>query len=197
MTHISFHASKTSRLTVLAVVSAVVLSSCSSSADSTEADSTTMTDPWLKTINGGMTAAFGVLNNGSGTDVTIVSASTDAAATVELHETSTDADGGMAMSPVEGGFVVPAGGSLNLEPGSFHIMLMGVADPIEAGTDVEVTLTFSDNSTMDFTATAKDFSGADENYGPANPSPSAHDMDGMDMGTASPGSTTTDMESDS
>ena len=47
------------------------------------------------------------------------------------------------MQPVPGGFTVPANGMLTLEPGGFHIMLMGVSAPIRAGAEVPFTLTCS------------------------------------------------------
>lgn len=180
------------RVAALAAIAAFALSACSGMSDVTEAESTTMTDPWVKAVDDGMTAAFGVLTNDSDEDVTIVAASTDTAPTVELHETSMDATGGMSMSPIEGGFVIPAGGSLTLEVGSFHIMIMGVSEPIVAGDDVDITLTFSDDSTLDVTATAKEFTGANEHYDGGEDamemSPSPEATDATDA---------TDMESDS
>ena len=83
---------------------------------------------------------------------------------VELHETVANDSGEMVMQPKEGGFVIPAGGTLTLEPGANHIMLMGLAKPIVAGDEVSFTLTFADGSTYTFTAPAKDFTGANENY---------------------------------
>ncbi|WP_061963162.1 copper chaperone PCu(A)C [Demequina aurantiaca] len=193
MTFTTLRTTRLSRLAVLAAVSTVALAACSSTSASTAADSTTVTDPWVKTVDEGMTAAFGVITNTSGEDITIVSATTDAAPTVELHETAMGDDGAMSMSPIDGGFVVPAGGSLTLEPGSFHIMLMGVTEPIRAGDDVNVTLTFSDDSTLDVTATAKDFTGANEDYDGGDT------MDGMDMGhdSTSPSADSMNMEGDS
>ncbi|GAB2476221.1 copper chaperone PCu(A)C [Xylanimonas ulmi] len=128
------------------------------------ADALTVTDPWVKAADDGMTAAFAVLENTGDADVTVVSASTPASPDVQLHETVEDASGQMAMRERDGGFVVPAGGSLELAPGGDHLMLMGLAAPIEAGDEVTLTLTLDDGSTLDVTAVAKDYSGAQENY---------------------------------
>ena len=70
----------------------------------------------------------------------------------------------MVMREKDGGFVIPAGGKLALEPGANHIMLMGLSGPLTAGSDVTFTLTFSDDSTYEVTAPVKDYSGANENY---------------------------------
>lgn len=65
---------------------------------------------------------------------------------------------------MEGGFVIPAGGEFALAPGANHIMLMDLQSPLLAGDETTFTLTFSDDSTYEFTAPVKDYSGANENY---------------------------------
>ncbi|MCR1784378.1 copper chaperone PCu(A)C [Nocardioides carbamazepini] len=123
-----------------------------------------VTDPWVKAAPDGMTAAFGTLANDGTDDLTVVSAHTAAATSTELHETVENEDGSMAMRPKEGGFVIPAGGSLTLEPGGDHLMLMGLSAPVEPGTTLTLTLTLGDGSTATVEATVKAFDGADEQY---------------------------------
>ena len=146
-----------------AAVGALVLAGCSSDGDTdsatTAADSIVVTDQWAKAADSGMTAVFGTLENTSGEDIQITSGSTPASNSVELHEV---ADG--VMQEKDGGFVIPAGGSHTLAPGADHIMLMGLTGPVEPGSDVEVTLTFSDGSTSTFEAQAREFSGNQEDY---------------------------------
>ena len=129
-----------------------------------EADSITVEDAWVKTAEEGMSAAFGTIENTGDTDVVIVGASTAASPMIELHETVEDDSGAMVMRQKEGGFVIPAGDHLHLEPGGNHIMLMGLADPIVAGNEVTFTLEFEDGSTLEFTAPGKDYEGANETY---------------------------------
>lgn len=128
-----------------------------------QADALTITDPWVKAADEGMTAAFGVLENSSDQDVRIVSATT-ALATVELHEMTTDSAGAMVMQQKEGGFVVEAGGTHALAPGGDHLMLMDLTAPVEPGDEVTITLTAEDGSTFELTAPARSFSGAEEEY---------------------------------
>ncbi|WP_278234787.1 copper chaperone PCu(A)C [Isoptericola sp. AK164] len=130
----------------------------------TAADAVSIQDAWVKAADEGMTAGFGEITNGGEDELTIVAASTGAAAMIELHETAADSSGEMSMTEVEGGFVVPAGDTLILEPGGHHLMLMDLADPIQAGDEVTFTLTFADDSTTELTATVKDFTGAEESY---------------------------------
>lgn len=118
----------------------------------------------MKSADEGMSAAFGTLLNSGDDDVTVVSVTSEASDMIELHETVENEAGEMVMREKDGGFVIPAGGKLALEPGANHIMLMGLSGPLTAGSDVTFTLTFSDDSTYEFTAPVKDYSGANENY---------------------------------
>ncbi|WP_084128537.1 copper chaperone PCu(A)C [Demequina sp. NBRC 110055] len=154
------------RLGALAAVAALSLSACASADEPGEI---TITDPWVKAAESGMTAAFGDLTNGTDETVVLVSVDTSASPTNELHETLSDASGGMSMSQKEGGFEIAPGEKLTLEPGGNHVMMMDVTEPIEAGDTVDFTLTFEDGSTFDFTADAKDYTGAQESYTPQEP----------------------------
>ncbi|XVQ14669.1 copper chaperone PCu(A)C [Spirillospora sp. CA-255316] len=127
----------------------------------------TITDPWVKTAAQGMTAAFGTLVNTTGADITIASGTTPASPKLELHEVVGEG-GQMKMRPRDGGFVIPARGRLELKPGGYHIMLMGVVDPIEPGDRVPFTLTLDDGRTFRFTALGKAFKGGNETYHPGN-----------------------------
>lgn len=160
-------------LPALAVVSVLALAACSgaaeadapsSSPDGTAAGSVTVEDAWVKSAESGMSAAFGQIENTGDADVTVVSVASPASTMLELHETVENETGEMVMREKDGGFTIPAGGVLALEPGASHIMLMDLTAPVVAGDEVTFTLTFSDDSTLAFTAPAKDYSGANETY---------------------------------
>lgn len=137
-------------------------SSGSRTDSSSQADALTVSDAWVKAVaEPGMTGAFGTVTNNSDKDVRIVSGSSDLAGSVELHEV---VDG--QMQQIEGGFTVPAKGTLTLAPGGNHIMLMGLTEPIGAGNDVAIVLTCADGSTIEFEGQARDFAGAQEDYAP-------------------------------
>lgn len=177
----------------LSVAALVALAGCGSSdaapsastasASSTEAESVTVDDPWVKAADSGMSAAFGDITNSGPDDVTVVSVTTPASTAVELHETVENESGAMVMREKDGGFTVPAGGDVLLAPGGNHIMLMDLVDPVVAGDEVTFTLTFSDESTLDVTAPAKDYAGANESYeGDDESMDGMEGMDGMDHG---------------
>ncbi|WP_226898876.1 copper chaperone PCu(A)C [Nonomuraea phyllanthi] len=125
----------------------------------------TITDPWVKTGEKGMTAAFGTLVNNTDKEVTVVSGASPLSPEIELHEVA-DSGGKMVMRPKKGGFVVPAHGSHELAPGGDHIMLMGITGKVEPGAEVPFTLTLADGATVRFTAIGKDFAGGEEDYRP-------------------------------
>ena len=52
------------------------------------------------------------------------------------------ADGIMTMRRVEDGIELPAGGSITLAPGGYHLMFMGLRDVLTEGTALPVTLMF-------------------------------------------------------
>lgn len=135
-------------------------------ADATASGSITVTDPWVKAADDGMTAAFGTVVNGTGSDLVLTAVTTPATDMVQLHETTSDGSGGMSMQEKEDGFELPAGAELVLEPGGDHIMLMDLPEPLQPGDEIELTLVFSEGTEYPFTATVKDFTGAEENYAP-------------------------------
>jgi copper(I)-binding protein len=87
-------------------------------------------------------AAFMAIHNDGEQADRLIGAETGAAARVELHTHSMSADGVMTMRPVEGGIEVPAGGAAMLERGGDHVMLMGLAAPLQDGGTVDLTLIF-------------------------------------------------------
>lgn len=164
------HLAALPRLGSIVAVSLLALSGCAATSASAPAssapagDTVTLEDGWVKSAATGMSAAFGMLVNEGSDDVTVVSATSPASSMLELHETVENEAGEMIMREIEGGFVIPAGGSIALEPGAHHLMLMDLTAPLKAGDTVSVTLTFSDDSTYEFEAPVKDYSGANENY---------------------------------
>lgn len=88
---------------------------------------------------------FTVANNGDQGD-RLIGASTDVAASVQVHETAMAEDGTMSMHEVEG-LDVPAGGTLVLEPGGYHLMLIDAARA-DVGDMVQVTLDWENAGEM-------------------------------------------------
>ena len=88
-----------------------------------------------------------IMNHG-GTDDRLVSVSSPAAGRVELHEMAMENDV-MKMRKIEDGIAVPAGATVELKPGSFHLMFFEVAKPFAEGDTVPVTFTFEKGGKID------------------------------------------------
>src|SRR5699024_6870261 len=78
---------------------------------------------WAKATDTDMSGAFGTLRNTGDVDVRITGVSSPISEVVEMHE-MVPGGSGMQMQEKEGGFVIPAGGELFLEPGKEHFMFM-------------------------------------------------------------------------
>lgn len=163
------NARTTARIAALSAAAILALTGCAGAtpapeSQATAAESISVHTAWVKAADHGMSAAFAELENAGSDDVTVTAATSAASSDLQLHETIENEAGELTMREKDGGFVIPAGASLTLEPGGNHIMLMGLAKPIKAGDELSFTLTFSDGSTTEFTAPAKDYSGANESY---------------------------------
>lgn len=94
-------------------------------------------------------AAYVTIANSGKTADRLMSATAEDADKVELHETSM-ADGVMKMRPLPNGLEIPAGGKVEMKPGSYHFMLMGLKAPIVAGAPaIKGSLTFEHAGKVD------------------------------------------------
>lgn len=123
----------------------------------------TLTDGWAKAADKGMSAAFGMVKNPTAKPIRIIGATSSYAGVVQLHEV-VDKDGAMVMQQKTGGFVIPAGGMLELKPGGNHLMFMDITKPITAGSKVPVILITSDGALLRVTVLGKVYNGANETY---------------------------------
>jgi copper(I)-binding protein len=100
--------------------------------------------PWARaTPTGAMTGAvYMTLANKTNTADRLTAASSDVASNVQIHE-MTVVNGIMQMRQLTNGLAIPAGGSVTLKPGSYHMMLIGLKKPLIAGQTLPLTLTFA------------------------------------------------------
>ena len=101
-------------------------------------------------LAGGNGAVYMTVLNGLDAPVRLVSAASAAADVVETHETVED-QGVMKMIMRPDGYAIPAGEALELKPGGKHIMLIGLAQPLNPGDSFEVTINFDNGESMTMT----------------------------------------------
>lgn len=90
-----------------------------------------------------------LVNTGTQADA-LVGASTDVAKIVEIHNMTME-NGVMSMFPVEQ-IEIPAGGSVDLQPGGFHVMLIDLNQDLNVGDEVELTLKLASGKEIKVTA---------------------------------------------
>ncbi|MDB6176844.1 copper chaperone PCu(A)C [Paracoccus sp. Z330] len=98
-------------------------------------------DGYARSANPVTGAAFMTIDNLGDADCPLQNVSSDIAERTELH-THREEDGVMKMMHVEGGFVVPAGGSLDLKRGGDHVMFLGLENSLHDGDKVALQLDF-------------------------------------------------------
>jgi len=103
----------------------------------------TIDNPWTRVTPAGARVAGGymvITNNGTETD-RLIGGTSEIAPRFEVHSMEM-VDGVARMAEVEGGLEIPPGGSVALEPGSYHVMFMNLAIPVTADEPVMGTLVF-------------------------------------------------------
>ena len=138
-----------------------------------------VTDPWAR-ASSAMAAAgaayMTIENTGSAADA-LVGASSPAAKTVEVHETVRDGEPGAVRRDGHGGaqsppprapgggmmgmrpiarLEIPAGGTVELKPGGYHIMLIDLNQELKAGDKIEITLKFEKAGEVKVTAEVRE-----------------------------------------
>jgi copper(I)-binding protein len=105
-------------------------------------------DGWIRLLPGGMPmhAGFGRIDNRCPMPVSIVSASSPAYGSVELHESKL-IDGVSRMREVPELRIGPDGAAV-LQPGGLHLMLMQPKAPLKPGSRVAIQFALKDGRTL-------------------------------------------------
>ncbi|MFN8213894.1 MAG: copper chaperone PCu(A)C [Candidatus Nanopelagicales bacterium] len=173
-------------MVALAAAGALALAGCSSDSASTTESSApatdaavTVTDAWIPQPASDTSAMFGMVSNSGSEAVSITGGSAPDVGMVQVHEFVKEGNKEV-MQEVPGGLEIPAGGSVTLQPGGYHVMMMDVTADWQVGDEVPVTLEFTNNETVEVTAVVKAREGM-------NPDEATMDEGSMDM-EASPSS---------
>ena len=108
--------------------------------------------PWSRASAAATGAVFLSISNSGGAD-RLIGASSPAAAEMQIHATEMDGEI-MRMRRVDG-IDIPAQGTAVLAPGGYHLMLIGLKEPLKAGTTVAVTLDFAKAGKIAVTASVE------------------------------------------
>ncbi|KUP97142.1 copper chaperone PCu(A)C [Thermobifida cellulosilytica] len=115
---------------------------------SAEAGDLTVADAWLaEPAQPSMTAGYLTVTNHGDEDVALTGAATSLSDRTELHTVETTESGASRMTPVDA-IPVPAGATVELASGGFHLMVLDMANPPEVGDTATITLTFDNGETV-------------------------------------------------
>ena len=127
-------------------------------------------DPWVRGTVQGQSATGAFMELTGKSNARLVGAASPVAKTVEVHNMKVE-NGVMKMFPVDV-IDLPAGKPVKLAPGGYHVMLMGLQKPLNAGDKVPLKLTFElankKRETVDLNVDVRDMKGA------AKPEPKGH-----------------------
>lgn len=106
--------------------------------------------PWARATAPTAPTGGGYLSikNAGTTPDRLVSVSSPAAATVQVHEMKMEGDV-MRMRELEGPLEIKPGETVTLAPGGFHLMMMGLKAPLKQGEKVPLTLVFEKAGKID------------------------------------------------
>ncbi len=130
------------RTTILATILAIGMAWPVAAADVT-AGSLTISAPWARATPRGASVGGGYLsitNKGDAPD-RLLGGSTGVAKEIEIHSMTMD-NGVMKMRPVTGGLEVKPGQTVELKPGGYHVMFVGLKHGLKQGDHVKATLHF-------------------------------------------------------
>ena len=103
--------------------------------------------------SGPTAAGYMQITNHAALDDMILAAHSASAERIELHDTVEDADGVMRMVHLADGIEIDAGETVTFAPGGLHLMFIGLTEPFEPGTEIEITIEFMFAAPVTVTAT--------------------------------------------
>jgi copper(I)-binding protein len=141
-------------LAVVLLIAGLLVSACQAEEEGVEAH-----DYWMRAAaQGGNTAMYMLLHNHSPEADEFTGASSDVSETVEVHETTMDANGTMQMSPVPS-VVLGPDAEVYFEPGGLHVMFIGLKQDMNVGDEVQVTLHFKNHEDIVLTVPVQEGAG--------------------------------------
>ena len=161
----------TRRLSLVAVaIAALALVGCAPA--TSEPVAPIASDVWIKAqpelMDGmAMTGLFGTFKNPTDEDITLLGGVADQQWTdtkLDAHEVVKNDAGEMVMQEAKGGIVIPAHGSVTLKPGGYHVMFWDLKKPIAVGDTVKATIEFSNGTSIEVDAVAREIANANEHY---------------------------------
>lgn len=125
-------------------ISVLLLATLLVSACGSSSGELTIQDAWARPASVGENgAAYFIIENGTASDDTLLSVSSDIATATEVHMSMMDGNGVMSMQMQEA-VAVPAKGKVEFKAGGLHVMFIGLKRNLKVGDTIALTLTFKE-----------------------------------------------------
>jgi periplasmic copper chaperone A len=143
---------KHARLVIGIIALVVLLTACQSSQPGMQIE-----DPWVRpaVLAGGNGALYLTIHNNTGVDDELIDIRSDIAQSAQIHETVQMEGDMVGMQPVDA-LDIPAGGSVSLEPGGYHVMLVNIPDRLSEGKLIVFRLIFEKAGELPIEAEVRD-----------------------------------------
>ncbi len=126
-----------------------------------QAQEVSIKDAWIRGTVQGQSATGAFMELTGKSNARLIGAASPVAKVVEVHNMKVE-NGVMKMFPVDG-VELPAGKPVKLAPGGYHVMLMDLQKPLNAGDKVPLKLTFElankKRETVDLSVEVRDIKG--------------------------------------
>lgn len=135
----------TSRISTAPLLGALFLGflAATAVADPVSQGDLVLSDAYVRAMppNAPVAGGFVTITNKGKQDDRLVAARSPQAGEMQIHEMAMDGDV-MKMRELPDGLPIPAGSTVELKPGGYHLMFMQVPKPFAEGETVETTLVF-------------------------------------------------------
>jgi len=134
------------------VLAGLLLGACGSP----KRNSIEVSNYWARSgMKDGNGAAYMLITNGTTQADILIDVSSDAATAVEIHLSKMGTDGVMQMIHQQS-VAIGSGAELELKPGSYHIMLIGLKQDLNVGDHITLTLHFKYHADITLTVPVQD-----------------------------------------
>jgi copper(I)-binding protein len=162
------------------LVAALVFGAGAATAHEYKVGSLEIIHPWSRATPKGASVAAGymkIANSGAAAD-RLIGGTSAVASRFEVHEMKMEG-GVMKMRPLAGGLEIKPGQTVELGPDApFHIMLVGLKQPLEQGQRVKGTLTFEKAGNVDVEYVVESIGGTPKGWQTSSGG-KTHGMEGM------------------
>ena len=111
-------------------------------------------DEWARVTPSGSGAVYMIIKNIGNQDDNLTSASSDDSEMTMIHQTVREENIAKMIHVMEG-IDLPKGKAIKLEPGGYHLMLMGINKNLSLNDRISITLAFKNNENIEINPIVK------------------------------------------